>query len=625
MNMKRKSPISVGRIQFHTYDPTDESVSIDRLPFNNRGDFALCSPQGGIAVKITFNNDRYDTGVRRDVALTLVDATTRCEVATRTVRLSMCRREFTKNVYADFHAEEIEPGHTYRLVVSDTGASQTLAGKVIHVLDMDRLPHPAEWYGTCDGGLRPAWESNLYKSLNTTNGHDYYVRFNLEYKLGYLLPAIMPELELRLYLPEGREVEVMFREPRCLSEDDYKDNRWFVEYPFTTSYHSNGVYYAELLCMECPIAGFVFDTNGGDERGGWYGQHLEPLEEYSPEAAASRLTAPTVCAEECPLPEPDEFDRMLDSFLAEEKSKCEAEHDENSTETDDDSQDESITESLDHLTGLRSVKEKLTVYERVVRFNRMRSDAGLPTTSTPLHAMFLGSPGTGKTTVAKMMGAMLHRAGVLSKGHVVIRERSTLLGQNYNSESEKTLAAIEEAGGGILFIDEAYQLYQPNDSRDPGKFVIETLLTALADESDRDWMLVLAGYPDEMRKMFEMNPGFKSRIPESNIYLFEDFTESELIEIAEKYLSGHRYNLSDEARIALGDRLRKDYTARSKNFGNARHVINMIQTEIIPSMAVRVTNALKSDENSLSEIKPADIPLFIEPQSNISRPRVGFV
>ena len=185
-----------------------------------------------------------------------------------------------------------------------------------------------------------------------------------------------------------------------------------------------------------------------------------------------------------------------------------------------------------------------------------------------------------------------------AKGHVVVRERSTLLGQNYNSESEKTLAAIEEARGGILFIDEAYQLYQPNDSRDPGKFVIETLLTALADESDRDWMLVLAGYPDEMRKMFEMNPGFKSRIPESNIYLFEDFTESELIEIAEKYLSGHRYNLSDEARIALGDRLRKDYTARTKNFGNARHVINMIQTEIIPSMAVRVTKALKSDENS---------------------------
>ena len=94
---------------------------------------------------------------------------------------------------------------------------------------------------------------------------------------------------------------------------------------------------------------------------------------------------------------------------------------------------------------------------------------------------------------------------------------------------------------------------------------------------------------------------------------------------AEKYLSGHRYNLSDEARIALGDRLRKDYTTRTKNFVNARHVSNMIQTEIIPSMAVRVTNALKSDENALSEIKPADIPLFIEPQPNISRPRVGFV
>lgn len=120
-----------------------------------------------------------------------------------------------------------------------------------------------------------------------------------------------------------------------------------------------------------------------------------------------------------------------------------------------------------------------------------------------------------------MMGMILHRAGVLSKGHVVVRERATLLGQNYNSEAENTIAAIKEAQGGILLIDEAYQLYQPNDPRDPGKFVIDTLLTALADETNRDWMLVLAGYLDDMKRMFDMNPGFKSRIPESNIYLLK--------------------------------------------------------------------------------------------------------
>lgn len=280
--------------------------------------------------------------------------------------------------------------------------------------------------------------------------------------------------------------------------------------------------------------------------------------------------------------------------------------------------------SLNNLTGLRTVKEKLSIYERVVRFNRMRSEKELPSPTLPLHAMFLGSPGTGKTTVAKMIGIMLHRAGILSKGHVVVRERATLLGQNYNSESEKTMEALEKAQGGILFIDEAYQLYQPNDPRDPGRFVIETLLTTLADESHRDWMLIMAGYPEEMKRMLEMNPGFKSRIPESNIYLFEDFTQQELMEIAERYLKRNQYTLTPEAHKALEERLRYDYTHRDNNFGNARHVINMIQTEILPSMAVRVTDGDHPDINALTEIKACDIPA---PHKTIqpTHTRIGFI
>ena len=223
-----------------------------------------------------------------------------------------------------------------------------------------------------------------------------------------------------------------------------------------------------------------------------------------------------------------------------------------------------------------------------------------------------------------MIGVMLRRAGVLSKGHVVVRERATLLGQNYNSESEKTLQAIEEAQGGILFIDEAYQLFQSNDPRDPGKFVIETLLTALADESNRDWMLILAGYPDEMNRMFEINPGFRSRIPESNIYLFEDFSDTELLEIAENYLYRNRYCLSDDARTALADRLKADYALKKKNFGNARHVINLIETDILPAMAVRVTSADITDTDILTSILPCDIPQPQLPSDNQNRPRIGF-
>lgn len=122
--------------------------------------------------------------------------------------------------------------------------------------------------------------------------------------------------------------------------------------------------------------------------------------------------------------------------------------------------------TFEQLTGLKSVKTKLTIYEKLVRFNKLRNDRGLPSPLQSLHAMFLGSPGTGKTTVAKMMGKLLNNIGVLSKAHVVIKERSSLMGQNYGSEEENTRKAIAEAQGGILFIDEAYQLYQPNDPRD---------------------------------------------------------------------------------------------------------------------------------------------------------------
>ena len=217
------------------------------------------------------------------------------------------------------------------------------------------------------------------------------------------------------------------------------------------------------------------------------------------------------------------------------------------------------------------------------------------------------------------MGKMLRRAGVLSRGHVVIKERATLLGQNYNSESEKTLKALEEAQGGILFIDEAYQLYQGDDPRDPGKFVIETLMTALADESTRDWMLILAGYPDNMMKMLNMNPGFKSRIPDSNIYVFDDYTEQELMEIAENYLKSNHYSLSDEARSALAKRVNIDYLHRDTDFARD-------PTELPPAMARRVTSAETFDCKTLTEILPCDIPSrdTTPARHSESRQRIGF-
>lgn len=639
---KRKLPISVGLIQIYAYERHEESnISfIDQFPYDNRRDFAIDKNFAGIAVKLGIYNERYDKGVRRNISILLVDMTSRQVVSTTIEKVNIRKDTIGVNICLDFPDEQTTwvAGHTYRLIVTDTISKETLSEIVFHLFDQKKLGHPSKWYVTCDAGIRPAWESTTYKVLDTIDCHDYYVRFNVVPKYAVSDSIILPELELRLYYPDGIRIESQFREPKSYGIENHEAGIKTIEFPFCTCDEANGIFYAELLCMEYPIAGFVFDTERENMTGVWFGREIKPLKEYSYETAQMRLAKylPVSAFVESEIEEGN-LDQLLEDFIA------------SPTEDDNTATDEVIEEqieqeeinneeinvkpcvdyaplmSLDSLTGLKSVKQKLSVYESLVRFNKMRSDKGLPTIETPLHAMFLGSPGTGKTTVAKRMGQMLRRVGILSKGHVVVKERATLLGQNYASESENTVKALEEAQGGILFIDEAYQLYQRNDPRDPGKFVIETLLTALADDSKRDWMLILAGYPDEMKQMFDMNPGFKSRIPDSNVYRFDDFTSGELMEIAENYFANFRYELSDEARTALSERLNTDYSHRDKNFGNARHVMNLIQTEILPAMAVRVINDANVEDGTLSVIQATDIPRYISAQSQTPRKRVGFI
>ena len=630
--MKKQSPLYINRIQFYVcdYDKSDELNSSFLLPFDSRHDFCVNGSSSGIAVGTQFCNERRDKGVRRKVSYTLIDMTARYEVAKKFVNVVIAKDYFL-DVFVSFPAEasELAAGHTFKIVVCDENSAQTLAESIIHLFDSTTPSCPDEWYEVIDGGIRPEWENRLYKMLNTIDVHEYRLQFNISPKFGDKRPAIMPELEVRLYYPNGKFVKDYFIEPVCTNQENYDNNRWTVECPFMTFDDVDGVFYAELLCMEYPIAGIVFDTlSKQDVIGKWHGPEIQPLEEYSLELATQRIDKYYPFRRETETTKDDSsFDDAIDSFMAsKDEEHCineECSESPNSEEDDPKQKDDAFL-SLNHLTGLRSVKEKLAIYERMVRFNKMRAENGLPVSKTPLHAVFLGSPGTGKTTVAKMMGEMLHRAGVLSKGHVVVRERATLLGQNYNSESEKTMAAIDAAQGGILFIDEAYQLYQPEDPRDPGKFVIETLLTTLADEKHRDWMLILAGYSDEMKQMFNMNPGFKSRIPDSNIYTFDDFTENELMEIAKNYLASNSYTITSDAYEALAMRLKADYAQRDKTFGNARHVINLIQTEILPAMAVRVINEGVKDDVSLTEVRIADIPPYI-PKSSSSPHTIGFI
>lgn len=654
------------RVQFCAYGSAerDEIVFIEQFRYGDRHDFAVGRDFCGIAARVEFHNRHIsngaDKGVRRKVTCTLVDCASRCAVATQQVRVCMGKDEFVKFVYLNFPVSpeggtgsdrgipvspdgemssglaipvspdgKMNPDCAYRLVVCDEAARETLGVSTVRLFSREVLGDPADWYEARSGGVRPGWEMKFYKSVDAAEVWNYYVSFCLMQKMGPMPPLVLPELEMRLFQPDGT-VSSMFREPVC---HDFSGNNYWAEFLFEPDRRIGGVYYAELRSMGVPIAGIVFRTDGPEEAGEWRGEDVLPLGAYSPEEAEARFTR-HFPPQDTAAADDDEFDALLDRFIASEKERTASEEEADSPDSTGDSapgkpsQAEAggnalLPSALDRLTGLRPVKERLATYERVVRFNKMRADNGLPTSPAPLHAMFLGSPGTGKTTVARMMGVMLHRAGLLSRGHVVARERATLLGQFYSSESEKTLEAIEEARGGILFIDEAYQLFQPSDPKDPGKFVIETLLTALSDPGSRDWMLILAGYPDEMRQMLDMNPGFKSRIPESNVYIFPDFTEPELMEIAENYLARNSYTLADDARAALRGRLAEDCARRGKNFGNARHVMNLIQTEILPAMAVRVTSEGLTDTSSLTEIRLPDIPRVIPLQSS-RRHRIGF-
>lgn len=265
-------------------------------------------------------------------------------------------------------------------------------------------------------------------------------------------------------------------------------------------------------------------------------------------------------------------------------------------------------EELKSLIGLSQVKEQMATYRDMIRMAIQRRQNGLSVPPFSLHAAFMGNPGTGKTTVARLYGAMLKELGLLSSGHVVYKERSLLTGQNYSSEQELTLQAIQEAQGGVLFIDEAHNLYNPNDPRDPGKNVIETLLTTLSDEQKNDWALLLAGYPDGITRLFSVDQGFPSRIPERNRYYFQDYTADELMQIADSYCIRHNYFLSEEAREALRMKIRHGYRLRDEKFGNARYVTTLLTSEILPAMASRLARRSPVSLFDMLTIEREDIP-----------------
>lgn len=271
---------------------------------------------------------------------------------------------------------------------------------------------------------------------------------------------------------------------------------------------------------------------------------------------------------------------------------------------------------LDKMAGLEKVKEKIYSLMNFHKLQQMRSAAGLPVKQPALHARFLGNPGTGKTTVARLLGQIYKEMGILSSGHVVLEERKNLIGRYYDSEAQAVENALNRAKGGILLIDEAYNLYVESDEKDPGRRILEYLLTALSDENNRDWMLILAGYPEEMTAMLKSNPGIDSRVGE--IFEFEDLSTDDLLQIADLYCDDNKYELSEEAREKLKSVISRDIVAKGKNFGNGRYVNKLMERAISTRMATRLSKIASPTYDQLVTIEADDIPVTWDDDTRIS-------
>ena len=223
------------------------------------------------------------------------------------------------------------------------------------------------------------------------------------------------------------------------------------------------------------------------------------------------------------------------------------------------------------LIGLAPVKQRVREIAALLAVEKLRRAAGLQAEPPPLHMSFTGNPGTGKTTVAMRMASILHGLGYVRKGHLVAVTRDDLVGQYIGHTAPKTREVLKRAMGGVLFIDEAYYLYRPENERDYGQEAIEILLQVMENQRD-DLVVILAGYQDRMKAFFASNPGMASRI--AHHIDFPDYGEEELFAIAGLMLERMQYRLSADAQAAL-----REYIALRRaqpHFANARSIRNAL-------------------------------------------------
>lgn len=277
-------------------------------------------------------------------------------------------------------------------------------------------------------------------------------------------------------------------------------------------------------------------------------------------------------------------------------------------------------EELDKLVGCSDIKRRMDELVALTSYNKMMREM-FPDNKqheVSLHSVFLGRPGTGKTTVCKIYGSLLRKAGALSKGHVVVCDRGTFIGTLWGDEERSMRQVLEIAKGGVLMIDEAYLLNGSN-ANDPGKLVIQLLMNILADETQRDIAIVLCGYKEPMKKLLDLNPGLQSRFP--NKFEFPDFTIDELLEITKRRVEDYHYTFTIEAWKKYVSILSAAYQTRDpQTWGNARFIGNQLE-RIYIQHASRCVKQQSSGKSELLSLTPEDIVSIEVPRQ---KTKIGF-
>ncbi len=263
----------------------------------------------------------------------------------------------------------------------------------------------------------------------------------------------------------------------------------------------------------------------------------------------------------------------------------------------------SSIDKLNSLIGLSSVKTEVSTLVNFIKIQNQRKAQGLHVPSISYHCVFTGNPGTGKTTVARILASIYKELGVCSKGHLVEIDRSGLVAEYVGQTAVKTNKVVDSALDGVLFVDEAYSLISGGQN-DYGKEAVDTLLKRMEDDRSR-LVVIMAGYKEEMKSLINSNPGLQSRF---NRYIdFPDYTADELLSIFEGLINQYDYCLMEDAKVVAATLFRSSVMTKNDKFGNGRYVRNVFE-KTLENQANRLSSQCNLDSIMLKQIQGCDIP-----------------